>query len=73
MSSPPPNRARVLAAYAVFCAVLLVAVSTPLVLGGRLEPFVLGLPFAIWWTAGWVVSAFLVLATVHVLAGGERE
>ena len=60
-------------AYAAFCLVALVALATPLVLGGRLEPRLLGLPFALWWNAMWVVMAFGALATFHVLAGGESE
>ena len=66
-------RALVLGAFGLFCAVLYLAVGTPLVLDGRTEPALLGLPFPLWWTAGWVVAAFGALAALHLSLGGESD
>ena len=49
------------------------AARTPLVLDGRTEPALLGLPFPLWWTAGWVVAAFGALAALHLSLGGESD
>ena len=67
------SRRLVLSVYALFCVLTLTALATPIVLGDRIEPMVLGLPFPLAWSAGWVVLAFVALATMHTLAGGESE
>ena len=66
------SRPLVLIGYAVFAVTCLVALATPVAMGGRIEPFVWGLPFPVWWNALWVVCAFLALVAMHVLAGGEE-
>ncbi len=38
-------------------------------LGNRIEPFVLGLPFAFAWNIGWVLLTFLVLLAYHLVRG----
>lgn len=66
-------RLLILVAFSLFCGVLYLAVGTPLVLGGRTEPLLLGLPFPLWWTAAWVVAAFCALAVLHLSLGGESD
>ena len=39
--------------------------------GGRIRPFILGLPFSFAWAIGWVILTFLVLLCYYLLA--ERE
>jgi hypothetical protein len=41
--------------------------------GGRIEPFVLGLPFSLAWYAGWSVATFVALILYHRAIGGGRE
>ena len=38
----------------------------------RVEPRILGLPFALAWMIGWTVATFAVLAVYHTLAERER-
>lgn len=38
-------------------------------LGNRIEPFVLGLPFAFAWNVGWILMTFLVLVVYHLARG----
>ncbi|TDJ79746.1 MAG: hypothetical protein E2O39_00385 [Planctomycetota bacterium] len=56
------------ACYLGVCACALVWPGYALA-GDRIEPFVLGLPFAFAWTIGWVLAAFLGLLVFHGLAG----
>lgn len=39
----------------------------------RVEPYVLGLPFAFFWVVAWVVVAAILMAIVHRLDSRERE
>lgn len=55
------------ACYLGVCALALVWPGYALV-GDRIEPFVLGLPFAFAWTVGWVLASFLGLLVYHRLA-----
>jgi hypothetical protein len=55
-----------LAAYLAVCALCIVWPGMA-VLGARVEPYVLGLPFALAWMVGWIVATFGVLAVYHVL------
>jgi len=36
--------------------------------GGRIEPYVFGLPFSLAWVVGWVLAAFVVLTAFHLTA-----
>jgi len=55
----------------IYLAVCLAALIWPVhaLLGARIEPFVLGLPFSLAWNAGWVVLTFLVLLVYDRLTG----
>ena len=66
-------RTLILLGFGAFCVALYLAVGTPLVMDGRVEPFVLGVPFPVWWTAGWVVAAFVALVVLHLGLGGESH
>ena len=50
--------------YALVC---LAALTWPgyALLGNRIEPYVLGLPFSLAWNVFWVVLTFFVLAAFH--------
>lgn len=56
----------------LFCVVCLVAVAVPGVIGDRIEPRILGLPFALAWNVGWVALSFGVMLAFHLADGGER-
>jgi len=61
------------AIYLVFC---LLALTWPgyQLLGNRIEPLVLGLPFSLVWVMGWVGLTFLVLILYHMTrprSGGD--
>lgn len=58
--------------YGCVCAVVMAGLATPIVLDGRLEPVVMGLPFALWWTAAGVLVSFAALVTAHIALGGEE-
>lgn len=72
MSQRPPLRDLLLVA---FCTICLAALVTPdyAGLGNRLRPFVLGLPFSLFWTLLWVVLAFFALLIYHRSAPVEPE
>ena len=53
------------ATYAVVCAAALTQPGYAL-FGNRVEPFVLGLPFVLVWSVGWIALTFVVLASYHV-------
>lgn len=40
---------------------------------GRIEPFVLGLPFSFAWHVGWIVASCLVLGLYHRATGGGSD
>lgn len=54
-----------LAVYFAVCAAALIYPGYDW-LGGRIEPFVLGLPFAFAYAVGWVVLTFFVLLAFHL-------
>ncbi len=70
MSRRLPNV--LLALYLVLCT-LAVAGPGAQWAGGRIEPFVLGLPFSFAWYGIWSVATFLVLALYHRAVEGGRE
>lgn len=59
-----------LAGYAVVCFLALVWPVYDL-LGNRIEPFVLGLPFSFAWVAGWALLTFAVLVGYYLLCEGR--
>jgi hypothetical protein len=52
------------AIYVVICAAALTQPGYAL-FGNRVEPFVLGLPFVLVWSVGWIALTFVVLALYH--------
>ena len=60
-------------ALAIYLVVALLALAWPGpdLIAGRVRPFVLGLPFAMAWNAGWVVLTFLSLALYHSQVGAQ--
>ena len=60
-------------AFAIYLVVALLALAWPGPdwIAGRIQPFVLGLPFALAWNTGWVVLTFLTLALYHRVAGAD--
>ncbi|MFT5290833.1 MAG: hypothetical protein ACI9F9_000812 [Candidatus Paceibacteria bacterium] len=52
-------------------ALLALAWPGPDLIAGRVEPFVLGLPFALAWNTVWVVLTFLTLALYHCKVGAK--
>lgn len=76
-TSPKRRRFRIsrilLGAYVVLCLAALVWPGYELV-GNRVEPYVLGLPFAFAWHIGWVILTCLVIALFHLAnRGGDGE
>lgn len=61
------------ACFAAYCATALVAVTWPVfpMLGNRLRPFVLGLPFSLAWLVGWVLATLVALVLYERF--GHRE
>jgi hypothetical protein len=53
---------------AAYCLVCLVCLLWPVYaeVGGRIEPFVLGLPLAFAWMIGWMLLTFAVLLVYHL-------
>ncbi len=71
MSTRRPGDRRphvLLAIYAILCFLASVWPGYAL-LGARLEPRVLGLPFAFAWVIGWVLSTFVVMILYHRAVG----
>lgn len=65
--------ARTLLALVVLTALLAMAGPLHVWLADRVEPRVLGLPFAFAWNVGWLAVTFAALATYHLATGeGER-
>lgn len=57
---------------AVFFLLYAVALTWPGMLPfNRIRPFVLGLPFSMFWAAAWIVGGMLVLWIVHRVEGGS--
>ena len=56
--------------YGIFLLVCVASLGWPLypLLGGRIEPLILGVPFSLAWMIGWVLLSFLALLT-YDLAG----
>ncbi len=54
--------------FGLYLAVCLLAVVWPgqAYIGGRIEPFVLGLPFSFAWTIMWVIATFVALVLYHM-------
>ena len=52
------------ALYVIACASALTWPGYDL-LGNRVEPFVLGLPFTLAWNVGWVLATFVALTLYH--------
>ena len=52
---------------AVYVGLCLLALVWPgyTYLGARVEPRVLGIPFAFAWTIGWVIATFVVMILYH--------
>lgn len=64
--------ARLLPALVVPVALLAMAGPLHVWLADRVEPRVLGLPFAFAWNVGWLLATSGALA-IHHLVNGERE
>jgi hypothetical protein len=49
--------------YGIFLLVCVASLGWPIypLLGSRIEPFILGVPFSLAWMIGWVVLSFLAL------------
>lgn len=71
---PPGNRrAHVLfGIYVVVCLAALIWPGYPL-LGARVEPRILGLPFAFAYTIGWILATFTALVLFHRAVSREEE
>ena len=54
--------------FACYVAICALAVTWPgyALIGNRVEPFILGLPFVFFWTILWVVLTFFALVLYHV-------
>lgn len=54
--------------FATYVVVGAAALTQPgyVLFGNRVEPFVLGLPFVLFWSVGWIALTFVVLALYHV-------
>ena len=52
----------------MFAILCMIAVAGPdyAGLGNRVEPFVLGLPFSLFWNVLWVALSFFALGAYHV-------
>ena len=66
----PGPRDVALAVFAVICAVAVAGPDYGWV-GNRIEPFVFGIPFTLFWNVLWVGLSFVVLLAYHVT--GPRE
>jgi hypothetical protein len=54
-------------------AVPFVGILVGMFFANSVEPYVLGLPFAMFWVVAWVVAAAILMAIVHRLDERERE
>jgi len=63
MNPTPPGHRRAYFLFTTYCVVCLLASIWPgfALLGARIEPRVLGLPFSFAWVIGWVLLTFVVL------------
>jgi hypothetical protein len=57
----------------VLAAVPFVGVLAGIFFANRVEPYVLGLPFALFWVIAWVVVAAGVMAIVYRLDSHDRS
>ena len=62
-----PTRRGAHVAFGLYLAVCCLCVAWPgyALVGARIEPFVLGLPFSFAWMVMWVVLTFLALVAYH--------
>ena len=44
-----------------------------IIFANRVEPFVFGLPFILFWTVTWVVLTSVIMAIVYVLDPANKE
>jgi hypothetical protein len=44
-----------------------------IIFANRVEPFVLGLPFILFWAVTWVVLTSVIIAVVYVLDPANKE
>ena len=57
----------------VLAALPFVGVLVGMFFANRVEPYVLGLPFAMFWVVMWVVLAGVIMAVVYRLDERDRE
>jgi Protein of unknown function (DUF3311) len=57
----------------VLAAIPFVGVLIGMFFANSVEPYVLGLPFAMFWVVMWVVLAAVLMAIVYRLDARERE
>jgi hypothetical protein len=71
--NPRATSARIL--FGIYVAVALLASIWPVYpwLGARVEPRILGLPFAFAWTIGWILATFLALVIFHRAVSREED
>lgn len=60
--------------FALFCAVCLLALVWPgyPLVGNRIQPLVLGLPFSLFWNVLWILLTFAALLAYHLSSGVTR-
>jgi len=56
--------------FVVVCAMALVWPGFPMI-GNRIEPYILGVPFSLAWNIGWVVASFAALFLYHLTQAEE--
>jgi hypothetical protein len=57
----------------VLAAVPFVGILVGIFFANRVEPYVLGLPFAMFWVVAWVVVAACLMAVVYRLDSRDRS
>jgi hypothetical protein len=57
----------------VLAAIPFLGVLVGIFFANRVEPYVLGLPFAMFWVVMWVVLASAIMAVVYRLDQRERD
>lgn len=68
---PPRRASRAFVAFAVL--MVLVMIFPIYALGNRVEPFVIGLPFSLFWVVFWIAVEFVVLIAFFLYEhGGGR-